>query len=164
MKPTSESPGAQEARYLSVAKGSCVSARASDELSEANDRPQSSKELNLFRPGELTSRRTGGICVKAGVPDEVPGMSLDAIHTKPRLKWYRLVYRVFEVGMVRRFCGLSKDPCLVREPGTGQSPHSSDEPSAAQLANQQVVRKQARRQGIRVTIGEAKEGRKVNTR
>ena len=127
MKPTSESPGVQAARYLSVAEGNCRSARACGEQSEANDQPQSPRGLNLIRPGKLTSRRTGGICASAGVPDEVLGASHDASH-HPRLAWYRVECRVFGVGMARRLHGLSKDPCPGRESqGRSQSPHSSDE-------------------------------------
>jgi acetamidase/formamidase len=113
MKPTSESPGAQEARYLCVAEGSCVSVRTGDELSEANDQPQSLKRLKSIRPGKLTSRRTGGICVKAGVPDEVLGMSHDASHNKPRFSVVsrRLSGVWIEDG--QKVSGLSKDPCVA---------------------------------------------------
>ena len=75
MKPTSESLSAQEARNLSVAEGYCVSARAGGEQSEAKD--QSQTKVNLIRPEQLASSRTGGICEgkPSGVPCEARGAS-----------------------------------------------------------------------------------------
>jgi hypothetical protein len=136
MKPASESLSLEAARYLKVAEGYCVSARAGGEQSEAKDRPQT--EVNPIRPESMTSRRTGGIgaAVKAKaeawVPGEVRGVSPAVSHDIPRSIWTDGCSGVCGVGMVGRLHGLSQEHRpLRRGEAACQSPHSSDEPSEA---------------------------------
>ena len=132
MKPTSESLSLEAARYLKVAEGYCVSARAGGEQSEAKDQPQT--KVNPIRPDRMTSRRRGGIGVAAKVeavarvPGEVRGASSAVSHDIPRLEWTDGCGGVCGVGMVGRLHGLSQEHRPLRRGVAGcQSPHSSDE-------------------------------------
>jgi len=126
MKPTSESLSLEATRYLKVAEGYCVSARAGGEQSEAKDQPQT--RVNPIRPCSMTSRRTGGICARVWVPGEVRGASPAVSHNITRSVWTAGCCGVCGVGMVRRFHKLSQDRWSLRRGVVRrQSPHSSDE-------------------------------------
>ena len=130
MKPTSESLSLEETRYLKVAEGYCVSARAGGEQPEAKDQPQT--RVNPIRPDSMTSRRTGGIGGGAKtpvrVPGEVRGASPAVSHNITRSVWTDGCCGVCGVGMVRRFHKLSQDRWpLRRGAARRQSPHSSEE-------------------------------------
>ena len=130
MKQTSESLSLEATRYLKVAEGYCVSARAGGEQSEAKDQPQT--KVNPIRPCSMTSRRTGGICAgataPAGVPGEVRGASPAVSHDITRSAWTDGCCGVCGVGMVRMFHKSNQDRWLLRRGAARrQSPHSSDE-------------------------------------
>ena len=130
MKQTSESLSLEATRYLKVAEGYCVSARAGGEQPEAKDQPQT--RVNPIRPCSMTSRRTGGICVgataPAGVPGEVRGASPAVSHDITRSAWTDGCCGVCGVGMVRMFHKSNQDRWQLRRGAARrQSPHSSDE-------------------------------------
>jgi hypothetical protein len=130
MKQTSESLSLEATRYLKVAEGYCVSARAGGEQPEAKDQPQT--KVNPIRPCSMTSRRTGGICVgvtaPAGVPGEVRGASPAVSHDITRSAWTDGCCGVCGVGMVRMFHKSNQDRWPLRRGAVRrQSPHSSDE-------------------------------------
>ena len=130
MKQTSESLSLEATRYLKVAEGYCVSARAGGEQSEAKDQPQT--RVNPIRPCSMTSRRTGGICAgvtaPAGVPGEVRGASPAVSHDITRSAWTDGCCGVCGVGMVRMFHKSNQDRWQLRRGAARrQSPHSSDE-------------------------------------
>ena len=130
MKQTSESLSLEATRYLKVAEGYCVSARAGGEQPEAKDQPQT--RVNPIRPCSMTSRRTGGICggvtAPAGVPGEVRGASPAVSHDITRSAWTDGCCGVCGVGMVRMFHKSNQDRWQLRRGAARrQSPHSSDE-------------------------------------
>jgi len=130
MKQTSESLSLEATRYLKVAEGYCVSARAGGEQPEAKDQPQT--KVNPIRPCSMTSRRTGGICAgataPAGVPGEVRGASPAVSHDITRSAWTDGCCGVCGVGMVRMFHKSNQDRWQLRRGAVRrQSPHSSDE-------------------------------------
>ena len=126
MKPTSESLSLEATRYLKVAEGYCVSARAGGEQPEAKGQPQT--QVNPIRPESMTSRRRGGIGARARVPGEVRGASPAVSHDIPRSEWTDGCAGVCGVGMVRRFHKLSQDRWPFRRGAARrQSPHSSEE-------------------------------------
>jgi hypothetical protein len=125
MKQTSESLSLEATRYLKVAEGYCVSARAGGEQSEAKDQPQT--KVNPIRPCSMTSRRRRGICAgasaSAGVPGEVRGANPAVSHEITRSAWTDGCCGVTGVGMVRMFHKL-KSGSLAAPQGSSQTTES----------------------------------------
>jgi hypothetical protein len=127
MKQTSESLSLEATRYLKVAEGYCVSARAGGEQPEAKDQPQT--RVNPIRPCSMTSRRTGGICAgataSAGVPGEVRGASPAVSHDITRSAWTDGCCGVCGVGMVRMFHKSNQDRWPLRRGAVRRQPERS---------------------------------------
>lgn len=128
MKPTSESLSSEEMRYFRVVEGNCATARSGGEQSETKDQPQT--QVNLIRPGSMTSLRRKSIGVKAWVSDEVWVMRLTGSPYIPHQEGTVRCCQVLEVRMVGRLHGLSQENCtLLGIVCRSQNPHSSGEAS-----------------------------------
>ena len=127
MKQTSESLSLEATRYLKVAEGYCVSARAGGEQPEAKDQPQT--RVNPIRPCSMTSQRTGGICggvtAPAGVSGEVRGASPAVSHEITRSAWTDGSCGVCGVGMVRMFHKSNQDRWPLRRGAVRRQPERS---------------------------------------
>ena len=116
MKPTSESLSHRGRCSLMVVECNCTAVKLCGEKHETKDQPPKSQDLNMIRPGKLTSRRRGEIGVRAWVSDEVPGMSLAPRRYSKHLSertWGGC--RVCGVRMIGRLRGLNMDSCRAED-------------------------------------------------